>query len=260
MKLTILGSGTGIIRKERSAAAFLLEVEGRLLLFDCGWGAGLKIIEAGYDIQELDHILISHPHSDHMGNLMSILQSILVSGFYYPETKRSKPLHLHGYPGFTKDYEKLRSIHFPERHEPYEVHHYDHHTSDQFFGALNISSREVEHVPYFKAVSYRVDHKEKSFVYSGDCGYDKALIELAGNADFALLEMSIDPKMYAEQGPRPNHISGYEAGLIASKAGVKKLGLFHLYDKATDEEIEAEVSKEFQGKLIITQDLQVIKV
>lgn len=36
MKLTVLGSGTAMIRKERRAPSFLLELGGKKLLFDCG--------------------------------------------------------------------------------------------------------------------------------------------------------------------------------------------------------------------------------
>ena len=86
MKLTIIGSGTPIINLKRHASSFLLEIDdGQLLLFDCGWGCGINIVESGYDLQKIDHIFITHPHGDHLGGLINILQSIYVKGLYFIE-------------------------------------------------------------------------------------------------------------------------------------------------------------------------------
>lgn len=260
MRLTIIGSGTSIIRKERKAPCFLLEVVEKKLLFDCGWGAGLGILEAEYKIEDLDHIFITHPHADHLGNLMNLLQSIYVQGLYFTKKKRTKPFYLHGYKGFRDDYQKLREMMFPEGGEPYEIKIFEYAFNSREQDEMIIQAREVQHCPErFHAVGYRIQYKDKAFVYSGDTGYTDELIRLAFHADLAIFEMGISIKEYKELGPRPNHLSPYECGLIAQKAGVKKLIVSHLNDLSNPKDAQAEIHRMFQGEIIFAKDLLVVE-
>lgn len=259
MKLTILGCGICIMKEDRTGPAYLVEAGNQLLLLDCGWGFGKNFLKAGYELRNLDHILISHPHADHMGNLMNILQSIFVSGLFFPEEqKREKPLFLHGYKGFTKDYETLRKMMFPERKEPYNIKLFEYPDNLSSFGDVTIIGCEVKHNPhFFHSCAYRISYQNKSVVYSGDTSFDEALIKLSKGADFAIYEASTPPKSYRENGPARNHLSPYQAGLIAEKAGVGSLALVHVYyDLTTVAEIEEEARKNFKGELIFPHDLQ----
>lgn len=262
MELTILGSGTCIIKEQRSSASFLLRAGKTSLLLDCGWGAPEKLLKAGQDIQKLDHILISHPHADHIGSLINILQSMLVAGYDisgpgYQKRKRSKTLYLHGYKGFERDYEDLRRIEMPEREESYAIKLFEYYRkSSHTIGDLKITGVHVAHVPrFFNSAAFRIDYHGKSMTYGGDSCYDKAVIDLARNSDLALLEMSVPPSMF-RKGQRPNHLSSYECGMMAKLAKVKTLALAHLYDNTASTEIIKEVRKNFDGELIITRDLQ----
>lgn len=265
MDLTVLGSGTCIIKEKRASASFLLRRGDQSVLLDAGWDTPMRLVEVGQDVQKLDHIIISHPHADHMGSLMSILQSMLVAGYDvsgegWQQRRREKPLFIHGYPGFTEHYEALRRIMVPERVEPYRINILEYRNEKRSFGDITISSTEVIHVPeYWSSAAFRIDADGKGFVYSGDCGYDERLLDLAKGADLGLFEMSVPSWMYSK-GPRPNHLSGYECGLIAARAGLKRLVLAHLYDNDTKENTEAEVRKNFSGELIVSEDLQTIKV
>lgn len=258
MKLTVLGSGICIFKQGRKGPAFLIETNNQLILMDCGWGFGDNLLKAGYNPQDIDHVLISHPHADHMGSLMNILQSIYVAHKFLRRQKRTKPLHLHGYLGFKKDYETLRSMMFPERPEPYKIKLYEYSDTKNSFDSITIQGKEVKHNPHlFHSVGYRLEHKGKTIAYSGDSSYDETLIELAENADMAIFEASNPPKEYRKNGPKPNHLSPFEAGLLAQKAGAKKLGLVHIYfDLTTEQEITDEVRKNFDGELFLLHDLQ----
>lgn len=261
MKLTILGSGTSIIRKERRATSFLLEVNNKLLMFDCGWGSGTNCLEAGYPLEKIDHLLISHPHSDHMGNLMNIIQSIVVQGLYFPEKKRTEPFHIHAYKGFRQNYETLRSIMFPERIEPFEIKITEYLFNSTEIDDLIIQARQVRHGEnYFNAVGWRLQFRDKVFVFSGDSGYTDELVKLAFSADLAIIEMGVSLKEFQKDGPRPNHLGPLECAEIAAKAGVKKLVLSHLNDTEDYKESEKEIRKKFTGEIIFAQDLMVVKI
>ena len=77
MKLTILGSGTSIIKKDRLAPGYLVELKsGESFLFDCGGTVVQRFADINFDYLNLDHILISHPHPDHLGGVISLLHGI----------------------------------------------------------------------------------------------------------------------------------------------------------------------------------------
>lgn len=262
MKLTILGSGICIFDKERKGPSFLLEVNKQLLLFDCGWGFGENLIKAGHQPFDLDHIFISHPHADHMGSLINILQSIFVATKFFPEKSRTKPLFLHAYEGFKRDYEKLRSILFPERDEAYEINIVEHRNDRKIYDSFELSTIEVNHRPdLFHSTAYRIDAEETSFVYSGDCGYDERLIALADSAHLLILDCSTTSKIYRKHKARKNHLSPFECGEVAKQAKIEKLVLYHIYyDLTNKEEIEEEIRKNYKGELIFSEDLQKITV
>ena len=113
---------------------------------------------------------------------------------------------------------------------------------------------------FFNAAAFRIDHKDKSVTYSGDSCYDNRLINLATNSDLALFEASVAPSAYRSSGPRPNHLSPYECGRIAKLAKVKTLALVHLYDNSSSTEIIEEVRRNFEGRLILTHDMEKIAV
>lgn len=261
MKVTIIGSGASVIRKERRSTSFVVETGEKLLLFDCGWGTPEGLLDAGIDIQQIDHIFISHPHTDHMGSLINLLMSILVSGYSDPGRARKKPLHLHGYPGFIKDYETLRGILFPSRtEEKYEITVTESGNGEEAFDKINYSSRIVPHSEHFQSIAQRIDCDGKSLVYTGDCGYNQALIDLAKDADLLITEMSFSPSSYQKMGKLVGHMWTGDCANIAYEANAKKLALVHLRDDWEGAEVVDEIRKTYNGEVIIAKDLQVIGV
>lgn len=262
MQLIILGSGSSIIKKSRRAPSFLLITDNnQKLLFDCGWGCLQSLLDLDINPIELDHIFISHSHCDHISNLIPILHSNLNLGSFFPDQARQKKLTIHGYPGFKNDYEQLRKIMFPERVEAYEIEIQEHNSDEVTIEGINITTALVSHVPqYFPSIAFRINHQGKSFTYSGDCGFDHNLIKLAQDSDLLLADASIPIQDFYKDEARTNHMSAFEAGQLANQANVKKLALYHLYDKDSDEAIKVEAQKNFQSKVFITHDLQKIEI
>lgn len=261
MKLIILGSGTAIAKKERRGPSFLLETGSQKLLFDCGWGCLLGLLESGIEAGDIDQIFISHSHADHLANLIPLLQSILVTQAFFPQKSRKKDLIIHGYKGFKNDYEVLRKIMFPERSESYKIEIHEHDNGEEIIDNIEIKTTTVNHVPqYFPSVAYRINSEGRSFTYSGDCNYNENIINLAQKSDLLLLDCSVPVESFQKHGPFPTHLSPFEAGEIANKSEVKTLVLFHLYDISTSEEIKKEIGKNYSGDLIIPSDLQQISL
>ena len=261
MKLTVIGSGGAIINKKRKEPSFLLETQSKKLLFDCGCGSMTGLADLNFDINNLDHLFITHAHADHLGELIFVFQSIIAQAAYFPNQARKKPLYLHGYKGFQKDVSQLMKIMNPEYRDFYPLTFYEYEGETREVDNLVIKSASVQHVPqYFPSVAFRLESEGKTFVYSGDCGFNENIIKLAQGANMLIIDSSVPPQAFQKHGAYPNHLSPFEIGQIAEKAKPQQVVLYHLYDLSTDEEIITEIRKNYQGKVIIPQDNQQIEI
>lgn len=68
MQVTMIGTGSAFAKKYDNNNA-LIEVDGYRLLVDCGITLPKALHEAGLDFSQLDAVLISHIHGDHVGGL-----------------------------------------------------------------------------------------------------------------------------------------------------------------------------------------------
>lgn len=68
MQIQMLGTGGAFAKKYANNNA-LVEVDGFKLLIDCGITLPRSLHEAGYSFDDLDAVLISHMHADHVGGL-----------------------------------------------------------------------------------------------------------------------------------------------------------------------------------------------
>src|SRR5690349_18800645 len=64
-RLIFLGTGTPSPLVHRAASSYLLEVEGRRFLIDCGPGAVRRLIEAKIPLTSVSHLFLTHLHYDH---------------------------------------------------------------------------------------------------------------------------------------------------------------------------------------------------
>jgi len=71
----------------KGLSAFIVQCEGQHILLDCGEGTSYKLLEKGFDGNQLDHVVISHYHPDHISGIFMMLQLLYLQG-------RTKPLSL----------------------------------------------------------------------------------------------------------------------------------------------------------------------
>jgi ribonuclease BN (tRNA processing enzyme) len=216
MKLTVLGCAGSFPGPDSPCSAYLVEAGGYRLLLDFGTGSLTSLQRAGY-LGAIDAIVLSHLHCDHMLDACSYM----VVRRYAPDGPYPR-LPLYGPSGVR---ERLVAVYGAPDEGPIEDV-YSLHTltsGTRNIGPFEVTADRVNHP--VETYGLRVAHAGRVLAYSADTGMCEALLRLADKADVFLCEAS-----YLDGRPNPPdlHLTGGEAGSIATKAGVGRLLLTHL--------------------------------
>lgn len=76
---TVLGSGGGEAAPDRASSGHLLETPHASILFDCGDSVTGSFLRVGKRYEDLDAIIISHTHPDHICGLPFFLQQMYLA-------------------------------------------------------------------------------------------------------------------------------------------------------------------------------------
>ena len=87
--LQALGTGDGWASDHRGHSAFLFRMAGSTLLMDCGEPVGRSLRAAGVQPDDLDGIILSHLHCDHVGGFFMLMQ-----GFWLDQRTRDLTVHM----------------------------------------------------------------------------------------------------------------------------------------------------------------------
>ena len=91
-ELTLLGTGTCQVEAERRASSVLIRLDETAILFDCGHGILQRLLEAGVRHDQLQHVVLSHFHPDHISDLISLMHA----GAWSQRDPRTSDLHIYG--------------------------------------------------------------------------------------------------------------------------------------------------------------------
>lgn len=242
MKLIILGSGTCVPSLKRSAPGYYLEAESRKILIDCGSGTLLQLEKLGKSYKDIDAVFITHPHPDHIAGLMPLIHALLAT----PLFKREKTLSLIGPKGFKEFYQKsIASIMGRPKTFSIQIIEIENKMDYPPFHVLAAKTIHSEN-----SIAFRFEYKNKSIVFTGDADYDNGIIELSKNSDILIADCSFPESMKVS-----GHMTPQECGLVAKKAGVKKLVLSHLHTLPFPDECRLEECRQvFKGDVILAED------
>ncbi len=249
-EIVILGSGTGVPTLRRGSPGLLLISESSNTLIDSGSGTLRRMLETGMNYQDLDLLLYTHTHPDHVSDLVPILFACK-----YTDSPRQKDLQCIGGPGFKSYFDQVKKIHGRWiEPESYRL------TVDEVaqqpfsFRDLRISAKPMAHLP--ESVGYRIDFRdEKSLAISGDTDYCKNIVDLGFEVDFLVLECSFPDGKKIE-----GHLTPSLAGKIATEARCKRLLLTHLYPVCDQHNILDQCRRSFQGETILGEDFMRIRI
>ncbi|MBA2692648.1 MAG: MBL fold metallo-hydrolase [Rubrobacter sp.] len=236
ISVEVLGSEAAWPSASRACTGFLIEADGGRLLIDCGTGI-FERLRAAIPPEEVGDIVVSHPHFDHIADLIPFRYYLAF------EARPEHPPKLHLPPGAS---EKLRKVVEPIDPTPgfftdvFDASAYDP-ERELRIGSLSITFHKTRH-PVDTFAMRLTSEGGETVVYSADTGWLDSLAAFAEGADLFICEAT-----WADGEGNPDiHLSAPEAGRLASMAGAKKLALTHVAEPLAKAAADA-ARKEFEG-------------
>lgn len=275
MDITLLGTGCPICDTRRFGPANLVRAAGAAILVDCGSGVSQRLIGAGCRGADLDAVLLTHLHSDHLVDLYQLIVSSWHQG-------RDRPQRVFGPPGTKRFVETTMELWRPElelriAHErrpsirALEVEVTEIGAGEVVrHGDLVVMAVDVEHQPVRHAFGFVFACDGRRIVISGDTRPCQRLIDASRGADVLVHEVMIHREMAVKPGLRSAetlanvasyHTLSDQVGKVAAAAAARLLVLTHFVPVRFDQPaLLAEVRRDFAGPIVIGEDLMRIDV
>ena len=201
----------------------------------------------------IDHILLSHLHPDHTGDLVSFLFATKYAYGSPYGSYREKPLYLWGGEGFINFFNDL-SVAYRDWIVPdmLKVDQISEGTKE--FNEFTLTSIKTPHID--SSLAYRIESHGKSFVYSGDTDYSESFIKLSTDVDLLLIECALASEELKLQG----HLTPNEVVDIITISRAKKVVVTHLYPKCDQERVVETIRSNVEVEVIEAQDLLVMEI
>jgi ribonuclease Z len=273
IEVVLLGTGSPLPDPHRAGPATLVRAGGRAFVVDCGRGVLMRAAAAGIGAGQIDALLVTHLHSDHLTDLNDIITTRWVTSF------APSPLRIFGPPGIAEVVSATLAV--MERDVRYRLDHHEDLTweppvevtevADGLVldeGGVRITTAPTDHRPVQPTIAFRVDHDGRSVVLAGDTVPCDTLDRLAEGAG-ALVHTVIRRELLDAAGVQrlrdvgDYHSSVEDAARTAARAGVGTLVLTHYVPAIVpgDEETwRALAAAHFGGTIALGDDLLTVEV
>jgi len=283
MRVIALGTGNPEPRKSQAAASWFVELgNGDKFFFDVGTGSQMNFPMLRVSYRDADKVFLSHLHTDHAGDLPELWIGGWVAGRY------DRPLRVWGPSGQTPqlgtrhfvDMQKaawtwdttMRHGKLPAAGGEIEVNEFDYAKAQVVYAAngVRITSFPALH-GIDGAVSYRLEWRDLTFVFSGDTTPTRFMLEHGSDADL-LVHESIDTvgrmmriwgwdRQTAEIVGGLIHTQPAAAGKVFSLTKPRLAVGYHFYnDTSSYQETYDAVRQTYAGPLVLARDGLVFNV
>ncbi|HVN85224.1 MAG TPA: MBL fold metallo-hydrolase [Candidatus Binatia bacterium] len=257
LHVILCGTGSPIADPERAGPCTAVLAGGHFVLVDVGPGSWREVALLHLPRARLEAVLLTHFHSDHIGELGEARMQSWVAG-------RTRPLLVYGPPGVEPVVDGFRQAYAFDTQ--YRIAHHGAEAMPPDAGTavaktitlpapdeaalvfdadgLRVTAFAVDHAPVAPAVGYRFDYRGRSVVISGDTKKSANLIKHAKDATLlvheALAARMIAPvTAYARAHDLSRwakltsdvvtyHTTPIEAAEVAKAANVRMLALTHI--------------------------------
>lgn len=248
-KITFLGNCSNQTA-DFDVSNFVIEADNKTILVDAGPGIVKQLYRNGYEVTDLNAIIITHSHADHSVGF----PYLMFTNFYERASGLEGPNEIDILA--TDDvYNGLRNMwefcYPPGEYDSFSLSHTPvkmegHHTAT--LGGLDFITVPVSHtVPTF---GFRVSLSGLDITYSSDTVFDETVVDLASGTDILIHEgMATD--VMKDLMEKVKHGRAREAGRAAQEADADRLLMTHAHPRfrADPEPLLAEAAEEFDGKI-----------
>jgi ribonuclease BN (tRNA processing enzyme) len=244
MKLTIIGFWGGYPKMNEASSGYLLEHNGYRLLVDCGSGV-LSKLQNFVEPEELDAVILSHYHPDHIADIGVLQHARLIQGFL---GKDFGTLPIYGHQFNQAEFEKLtyKNITLGVAY---------HSEQTQQIGPFEISFLPTNHP--VECFAMRIEVEGKVVVYTADTSFKEELIDFSRNSDLLLCECNF---YEGQNGQGAGHMTSIDAGILAQQANVKKLILTHLPHYGELTKLVEEARTKYEGLISLASERVTIEL
>lgn len=231
MKVTVIGCCGGFPAANEATSGYLFQSGDYSVLIDCG-SAVLSKLQLFLPVEELDAVILSHYHHDHIADVGPLQFAKLVGSFL---GKGANALPIYGHPFDEEQFSKLT----------YKTHTaglaYD---PNQPLAIGPFTFTFLKTVHPVDCFAMRVTDGVHSVVYTADSSFQEAFIPFSEGADLLISECNF----YAGQdGGSAGHMNSLEAGHIAAEAGAGHLLLTHLPHFGEHQKLAEEAQTVYKG-------------
>lgn len=230
MKVTILGNNGPFPSAGGACSGYLITDGDKKLLVDCGNGI-LANLQKFIRFEELDAIILTHLHSDHMSDMMVLRYAVQIKmnrGF------GNKPIEVYAPSEPQEEYDRLNIPGVFNLHAINEELVLN-------FGDMSLEFKEMVHP--IKSYAVSMASGGKKFVFSGDTSWNDSIIEFSKEADLLILDAGLLSK--DKKSDNVPHLTARECGIVAKKAKAQKLLLTHFWPEDDVSEHIKEASENF---------------
>jgi ribonuclease Z len=250
-ELCFIGTGGSVATENRDNTSFVLQTRESMLLIDCPGSVVQKLKKLDFDPKRIDALLVTHIHPDHIYGLPSLVHSLMLDECL---------LRIYGSAETVRFCADLLDL-FNLRTEKIKCRVDFISVEDRGVYQLSPSLRciffKVPHSPASMAFHFYLENEGIHVIHSGDTPLHTALFQEAKNTDYLIHDCSAPSRVFQKYPSLQSmHTDAYSLGKYAQESGVKSLLPCHFLGEIdfSLKEIEEEIRKSFEGKLIIPQD------
>lgn len=243
MRLTVLGGCGAWPEAGGACSGYLVEHDGFRLLVDVGYATMPRLL--GYiAAEQVDAVFVSHGHPDHCADLNPLLRARALG------EDPPAALAVYALPGAVDAVLALDGS--AALASAYVLHEFAA-GSPLTLGPFAAQTRLLPH--WLPNAGVRLSAGGRTMVYTGDTGPSAEVVDLARGADLLLAEAT-----YVDQVPDASRrylTSARQAGRQATRSGVGRLLLTHLWPGTDHAAAQAAAGSEYHGEVgVATAGLQ----